>query len=262
MAILSKEKYTPEKLDQLHDYLIRYKDMGQPVEYEINVDGFKAVRRTSNPDLFHLFESFVNAETKSIEVLLFTGTSNYNDKRIFTLQEEPRETGLSGIEIENKINEQVSKARRDWDFEQLQKDCEEWKEYAKELEEDIDKLEKEIEKLKDAQSPLHGILGEFGSSLVSGIVRQNPKLIDKIPALSGLVENSSQTSDGPAPGSDINFTATTEGAEDEESKKAVGFVNHLRHHFKGESFDKLMFIIDELGRDNSKIDKILEQLKG
>jgi hypothetical protein len=53
------------------------------------VDGFKAVRRTSDPDMFTMFENFVTADTRSIEILLFTGSSNNNEKRIFYFGEQP-----------------------------------------------------------------------------------------------------------------------------------------------------------------------------
>lgn len=211
--------------------------------------------------MFRLFENFVNGDTKAIEVLFYQGTSNNNDKHIFTMA-EPIDTGLSGIEIDNKIHEHVSKARREWEFEQLKKDNAEWKEYAEELEEDINKLEKELQEIKSSQSPLHGFIGEIGSSLVSGIVRQNPKLVDKIPALSGLVEGQDRPMDiGQEPGSDIEFKASPENTQDRESIEAVSFVRHIQHHFQNEKFDKLMLVIDLLAKDTSKLDQVINQLK-
>ena len=90
MAIIGKEKYNQEKIDKLHDYLKMYQDMGQPIDFEVLVDGFKAVRRTANPEMFRLFENFVNGETKSIEVLFYQGSSNNNDKHLFTFVDEEK----------------------------------------------------------------------------------------------------------------------------------------------------------------------------
>jgi len=260
MAIIGKEKYTQEKIDKLLDYLKMYHDMGQPIDYEIVIDGFKAVRRTDNPDLFSLFENFVNADTRSVEILFYQGTSNNNDKHIFTMQEEPKEAGLSGIDIDNKIQDHVSKAKKEWEFEQLKKDSEEWKAYAEELEEDISKLEKELLEVKSAQSPLHGFLGQFGSSLVSGIVKQNPQIADKIPGLSGLLEPTEKPkSSEPAPGSDISFTSA-EPAADQEAEEARTFVKHIRSHFQGDKFDKLMQIIDLLAISPYKLEEVINLL--
>jgi hypothetical protein len=262
MAIIGKEKYNQEKIDKLHDYLKMYQELGQPLEFEILVDGFKAVRRTSNIEIFRLFENFVNADTKAIEVLFFQGTSNNNDKHIFTMGEEVKENGLSGFEIDNRINEQVGKARKEWEFEQLKKDNFEWEEYAKELEEDVSKLEKELQEVKSSQSPLHGILGEFGSSLVSGIVRQNPKFVEKIPGLSGLLESSEETKDlGQAPGSDISFSSAEPVQEDTESREAKIFVKQIKQHYKGENFDKLMVVIDLLAQDQKNLESTINDLR-
>jgi hypothetical protein len=85
---------------------------GQPIDYEILVDGFKAVRRTSDPDMFTMFENFVTADTRSIEILLFTGSSNNNEKRIFYFGEDQKE-GLSGVDVKTswmrKCNESFVK---------------------------------------------------------------------------------------------------------------------------------------------------------
>lgn len=260
MAIIGKEKYNQEKIDKLHDYLKMYQDMGQPIDFEVLVDGFKAVRRTSNPDLFRLFENFVNGETKSIEVLFYQGSSNNNDKHLFTFAEEEKSTSLSGIEVDNRINEQVSKARKDWEFEQLKKDNEEWEEYAGELQQEIDHLKKELQEIKADRSPLHGFLGEFGSSLVSGLIRENPKLTSRIPGLAGLTEPGSNTKEGASPGSDITFTSV-DSTVNSENKEAASFVAHLREHFKGVQFDQLMEIIDLLAASPDKIALTLDLLK-
>jgi hypothetical protein len=261
MAIIGKEKYNQEKIDKLHDYLKMYQDMGQPIDFEVLVDGFKAVRRTANPDMFRLFENFVNGETKSIEVLFYQGSSNNNDKHLFTFAEEEKSIALSGIEVDNRINEQVNKARKDWEFEQLKKDNEEWEEYAGELQEEIDHLKKELQEVKADRSPLHGFLGEFGSSLVSGLVRENPKLAGKIPGLSGLVEPAISAKDSPAPGSDIHFTSADPAMSPEANEASSSFVMYLREHFKGEQFDQLMGIIDLLAASPEKISFTLDQLK-
>jgi hypothetical protein len=261
MAIIAKEKYSQEKIDKLHDYLKMYRDMGEPIDYEIIIDGFKAVRRTKNTDMFPMFEGFVNGSTKAIEIILYQGSSNHNDKHIFTLDETPKETGLSGVDVENMVNDRISKAKQEWDFEQLKKDNKEWEEYAADLEEKNESLEKELKEIKGSQSPLHGMLGEFGSSFLSGLVKNNPALANKIPGLSGITEApAKENSAGKPVGEDISFTSA-EPAPNNETMDAQTFVKNLRQHFPDNRFVKLMEVIDFFVEDQSKLDTVLTQLK-
>src|SRR3954471_17641112 len=114
MALQSKEKYDAKKVERLEEHLRLYFDKGQPIDFEIIVDGFKVVRRTSDPNMFAMYENFVDADTKSIEILLYTGSSNNNDKRIFYFGDTHKE-GLSGVEVEAKIKEGVNQELRERD---------------------------------------------------------------------------------------------------------------------------------------------------
>lgn len=261
MGLPKREKYNQEKIEKLRKYLETYAERGQPIDYEIIVDDFKAVRRTDDPNLFNGFADFMTADTKSIEILFYTGTSNNNDKYIFTFQDETKDTGLSGLEIENKIQEQVNRARREWDFEQLKKDNEEWKEYADELEGDIEKLEKQLEEVRSNQSPLHGFLGEFGSSFVSGMVKQNPKMLEKIPGLAGLVEEGKAETTA-SESEPTTFTPSTDETENLEAKEALSFIRYLKKKFNQEQFGKVMTILDLLTEKPEKVEDVLNQLKG
>lgn len=259
MAILGKEKYSQERLNKLYQYVKTYAERGNPVDYEIVVDNFKAVRRTDDPELFYMYEDFVGPATKGIEVIIYSGTSNNNDKYIFNFEEN--DNALNGLEVENRIKEHVSQERQKWDYEQLKKDCEEWKEYAKELEEDVDKLEKQLEEIRADQSPLHGILGEFGSSLVSGLVKHNPKVLEKIPGLAGLVEEGKkEISSGEQEAQ--TFTPSKDEPENAEAKDALAFIKYLRRKFNQDQFNKVMVIVDKLTQKPEKIEEILTQLNG
>ena len=39
MAIKDSQKYTSDRLQKLHDYLQTYTDIGEPIDFEILVDG-------------------------------------------------------------------------------------------------------------------------------------------------------------------------------------------------------------------------------
>jgi FtsZ-binding cell division protein ZapB len=269
MAIIAKQKYTQEKADKLLDYLKLYHEKGMPIDYEILVDGFKAVRRTNDPEMFTMFESFVTPDSKAVEILFYTGTSNNNDKHIFTFQDEPKEQGLSGIEIDNRIQEGIDREKRNWEFENLRRENKELKEEIEELEEEIEKLEKEKEELNSNQSPIKGVLGEIGSSFVEGFIRRNPKIIAKLPGgetLAGLIEEDNKEKgleEGTTEETKVSFKPKSEASttnSSEEDRNAISFVNQLKSTFTKDEFDQVLQILQHLSDHKDAIEKALNDL--
>lgn len=269
MAIIAKQKYTQEKADKLLDYLKLYHEKGMPIDYEILVDGFKAVRRTNDPEMFTMFESFVTPDSKAVEILFYTGTSNNNDKHIFTFQDEPKEQGLSGIEIDNRIQEGIDREKRNWEFENLRRENKELKEEIEELEEEIEKLEKEKEEITSNQSPLKGVLGEIGSSFVEGFIRRNPKIIAKLPGgetLAGLIEEDNKErslEEGTTEETEVSFKPKSEAStatSSEEDRNAISFVNQLKSSFTKDEFDQVLQVLQHLSDHKDAIEKVLNDL--
>lgn len=274
MALRSKEKYNPNSVDKIINYLQVYYDKGQPIDYEIIVDGFKAVRRTNDIAMFPMFENFVGANTKAIEILLYTGSSNNNDKYIFTFYDEPTES-LNGIDIKAEINEQVQEQvqqrqrdlERNLEIEQLKKDNKELEEEVKDLEKEIDQLQKEKAQWEASQSPLKGILGEFGSSFLESFIRRNPKVIAALPggeALAGIIDEETKRREKeqqiPPPETTVSFKPKTEAQLSEEDKHAIAFVNQLKSQFTKDEFDKILVILETLAGDKTKIDLIINHV--
>ncbi len=270
MAIIAKQQYNQDKIDKLRDYLRLYYDKGMPIDYEILVDGFKAVRRTNDPELFNMFESFVTADTRTVEILFYTGTSNNNDKHLFSLSEEPKEVqGLSGIEIDNRIQEGIEREKRNWEFEALRKENKELKEEIEDLEDELERVEKERDGLVSKQSPLNGLIGEVGSSMIESFVRRNPKVIANLPgghALAGLIEDESKAEEEPLPDVEVSFKAKNEdgakeGNNSSHIQQAVAFVNQLKSSFTKEEFDQILEILQYLAENKESIEMTLELLK-
>jgi hypothetical protein len=271
MAIIAKEKFSQGKMDKLREYLKMYYDLGQPIEYEILVDGFKAVRRTGNPELFSLYENFVNSATKGIEVLFFTGTSNNNDKHIFNFGEEAeKEKGLSGLEVDTRIQEGIEKEKKSWEFEQIKERNKELEGEVKELETEVEKLETELTQIRSSESPLKGVFGEIGSVLVESFIRRNPQILANLPggtALAGIIEEDNKRlqkaeAKEPEPEMQVSFRASDEDAKDKEAQEAHGFVKYLKGRFLKEAFTKLMEVVELLADRQDKLDTVINQLKG
>lgn len=268
MALPNKEKYEQKKIDNLLQYLRLYHDKGQPIDYEILVDGFKAVRRTSDPDMFSMFENFVTADTRSIEILLFTGSSNNNEKRIFYFGDEPKE-GLSGVEVKGMVDEEVRRKLREKEYEALMDENKKLQQHIADLESEVDELEKQNARLEMKQSPLNSFLGDVGSSLVESFIKRNPKLMAAFPggeALAGLLQSdNSESSEETTLESEVSFKPKSASAQtttlSEENEAAIQFVNQLKSQFTKEEFDNVLVILQTLADDKSKIDLILNPVK-
>lgn len=266
MALINKQKYDPAQVQKLADLVRIYRDKGQPFDYEISVDGLKVVRRTDDPEMFFLFENFVTADTKAMEVIFYIGNSNVNEKRVFTFVDETEDKGLNGIEIEARIQDQLEKQKKEWQHDQLVQDNKKLKEEVEDLEKEVDRLEKAYEEISTNQSPLRGVIGEIGSSFLQSFIRNNPKVIQGLPggeALMGLLnDNTNKQDQNPVGESEVSFKAKSSDTNSisEEDKAAITFVNQMKAQFSKDEFDKILLILQTLADDKSKIDLILNHV--
>jgi FtsZ-binding cell division protein ZapB len=271
MALPNKEKYEQRKIDNLIQYLRLYHQKDQPIDYEILVDGFKAVRRTNDPDMFSMFENFVTADTQSIEVLLYQGASNNNEKRIFYFGEIPKEKikdeGLSGVEVQNSVNEQVKQKLLEKEYKDLQEENNNLKQHIADLESEVDELEKFNTRLEAKQSPLNNFFGDIGSSLVESFIKRNPKLMSSIPggeALAGLLEhNNAEDQNEVSSEAEVSFKPKTNASTSqvsEEDRVAIQFVNQLKAQFTKDEFENVLLILQTLADDKSKISLIFNNV--
>ena len=265
MALPNKEKYEQKKIDNLLQYLRLYHEKGQPIDYEILVDGFKSVRRTSDPDMFTMFENFVTADTRSIEILLFTGSSNNNEKRIFYFGEEQKE-GLSGVDVKNIVDEEVQRKLREKEYDELKGENKILKQHIADLEGEVDELEKQNARLEMKQSPLNNLLGDVGSSLVESFIKRNPKLMAAFPggeALAGFLQSDNgEGNEEPVAESEVSFKPKTSASLSfsEEDQAAIQFVNQLKSQFSKDEFEKVLLILQSLADDKDKVELLLNLL--
>jgi hypothetical protein len=271
MALIAKQKYDPSPVQKIYELVALYHEKGEPCDYEIIVDKLKVVKRTSNPEMFYGFERFVDASTKTVEILLYSGSSNVNDRWIFSFVDEPEPNvssanGLSGTDLQEKVKDQLAEQKQDLlkqiKHEQLEKENEELKKEVIELEADVTRLEKENEQLVNAQSPLRPFLGEIGSSLVESFLRRNPRLVKSIPggeALAGLIEPAA--TDGPDElETNVSFQPKAKGHSGEE-EMAITFVNQLKEQFTKPEFDQIVIILQSMANDKAIIQQIINQYK-
>jgi hypothetical protein len=253
--------YSADKMSRHLDYLKMYEEEGEPLDFEILIDGMRAIRRTNNSNRFSLYENFINEDTQKVELLIYQGSSNHNDKYTYYLKEEPgpKETSLG--EIDERIEERVREAERKWKSDQLEKRNQELTEEVEELEAEIEKLEKEMQQLQDGQSPLKGILGEVGAGFVESFLRNNPQIAMKIPggqALAGLLEKEDTA---PTEESEISFAkAAPQKSLSTEEEQLLIFAKELKEAFREEEFAMVVEILQHMARDKSQLTSTYKHL--
>jgi hypothetical protein len=255
MALLSREKYDPVKIDKQLEYLKMYAEKGRAIDYEVVVDGFRAVRRTNNPDEFMDFQRFIGADTKAVEIVFYSGTSNNNDRCIFTLAGSARES-LDGLDIDARIAEQVERQKREWQYGNLERENADLKREVSDLEKEVEELESDNKALQDKQSPFKGLLGEVGSTFVESFIRRNPQILKSIPggeALAGLI-NVPEKQETPQQGS-VSFEPKSNSDQlSEDQQAAIAFVDQLKIQFTKLEFDRVVVILQAMADDKRKID--------
>lgn len=265
MGIIN-EKYEQEKVNQLQEYLRQYAEREKPIDYEILVDGSTVVRRTDDPELFNLFEPFVNANTKCIVILLYKGKSNKNDRYIYRFNDSA-EAGLLGLpaqkekSVQSQINEAIEKERQKRELEDLLRENSELKDENQALEEEIEELETKVEELEAKQSPLNGFLGDVGSSFVESFIKRNPQILDKLPggsSLAGLLDENAKQAPAQID-SPVSFTPKS-SAMSEDDKASIDFMNQLKERFTQEEFSKILALLESFATDKTQIEEVLNYL--
>jgi hypothetical protein len=263
---ITREPYNQKKIEMLAGQIRDGHDSNDPIEYEIEVDDDRVVRRTSDPEMFYAFNEYVDGKTKSITVKIYYGSSNNNEKHIFIMGGEL----IDPAEIQKRIEAGVDQKMREKEFTDLVVKNKELEQQVKELEQEVEELEKERHTLIASRSPLSGVIGEIGSSVVENLIKRNPKFISRIPgagALAGLMEQ-------PPPAADAEHTEVNYKLKDqslpgqssvsqltEEQLFALDFGMGMKGLFTKDEFDKVSKIVQLLAEDKSRLDLIIELLK-
>jgi len=277
MAIV-KEKYSGQKINLLYQLLQSDYEDGRPREYDISVDDLKVVRRTTDHEKFFTHEDFVSGETKYITITLYEGTSKRNTRHVYYLKEgaEEEKTTLSGIE--QTVNEKLLAQRRQWDFEQLQKENEELKEQLDDQEDYIERLERKLEEEKQKKVTIQDRWGETLSVALEGIVRRNPQFLGGIPiigqGLAGVIEQDNKRIEQDAANAgnsqanepQVSFRKISEeertksNAFSDDDKKILEYHKNLQIIFTPMELTTINQIIALFSQDKENIETVYEML--
>ena len=152
--------YNDVKLSQFKMWLHDMNDKGEGKYFEVYVDDVKVVPRTNRIESLDDHKVYLDDTTETVKVFTYN-TENSNRYQQFTFYMEkkknselpiqtqtPIQQGLSGIELENKINERLmqtlSVERERWQTDLLKRDYETCKKKLTEAEDYIDELEEKL----------------------------------------------------------------------------------------------------------------------
>lgn len=256
---ITTEPFNQTKIDSISNLLAMNEEQGTNIDYEVFVDTLKVIPRTDDATRFESYADFVNADTRSVTIILFNGQSNRNDKYIFRLKEENPE-GLQGMGVDERIHEKLTSERQKWEYEQLEEKNQKLKKQLKESEAYIDELEENLVKLRNRKFHLGNLnLGELGSVMLEGFIRRNPQVLAKLPggeALAGVIEEDNQSANA---GTSENVVEVASKAPTHDHPYQ-DLILQIRQAFNEQDFVFVMQILDALSREPIKIQHVLEYL--
>ena len=264
------EKYSEQKIDNLYNFLQNSKEQGESEDYEIFVDAFKVVKRTNDLARFESYSNFIQPETKTVTIVIYDGTSPRNTKHVFTIKED-NANGLSGVDVDTRIEEKLRSEKEKWETELLKKENEKLKTELSEAEAYIEELEENAEKAKDKKFRMGDVnVGEFASVVLEGFVRRNPQLLTKLPggeALAGVIEQDNAEREkallDKSPEPEVSFKKKESASEptmSEEDKSYLDFIKSLKDKFDHEQMTSVMLILDALAKSPNDIDPTIQYL--
>ena len=268
------EAYSRQKIDNLFQYLTNNKENGEPEDYEIFVDAFKVVKRTQDLNRFENYTDYIQPDTKEVTIVIYDGTSPRNTKHVFKIKEDADKQALSGVEIDNRINDRLRQEKEKWESDLLRKENERLTTELSEADDLIEELEQKLAQGKEKGFSMGNInVGEFASVVLEGMIRRNPQMLAKLPggeALAGVImedndEKEKLLNKAPETEPEVTFEkgnggANSNGKLSDDEKAGVEFIKQMNSKFTHEQITKVMFILDVLSQKPEDIEKTVQFL--
>ncbi|MCD6068910.1 MAG: hypothetical protein K0S33_3736 [Bacteroidetes bacterium] len=161
---------------------------GRPLEYEIKVNGFTRVHKTTNVARFEELHNFLNENTKELVISVYPNAGS-NRKEWYKYQLNVAPESLNGIDVEAKISERVKQFEEKMAMQRMEEKLADTEKQLDQAEQYIDILEEKLELAKSKPNHLGNFdLGKLASSTIEGIALHYPKVLDKVPVLNGIAK--------------------------------------------------------------------------
>jgi hypothetical protein len=192
---IKTEKYNEDRIQLIKLNLEHHIATGSPRLYEIQVDGMKAVPKTTDITQFSNYEIYLSDEIDELRIHLFQGTSHKYDGFVFkcNTQSVARINNLDGTNI--SVEEKVQQALQNKAFddalkrlEQLELELNEAQDYIETLEDKLDKAEHKYFELLHTKPKINENAMQFLIQGFTMLAKKNPKALGKIPIIGELLE--------------------------------------------------------------------------
>jgi hypothetical protein len=272
------EEYNPQKIELIKRMMEKQAEKGKPMAFEIYLDNFKVVFKTTDLAEFDSYEDLMTKDTKYLRINTYetqsenTGQTKYvfefPEKKI---EQQPVviEKGLGEVEVSNKIKETLAVERDRWDKEQLNKELDKTKLALQEAEEYIDNLQAQIESARVKPNHLGKLdLGLLAGVALEGVMRKNPQWLTKVPGFEGLAgiiekenEGGTQTNT-PAEETEVSVKKKSDNKVvlTENEQRCLNFGKQVADLFEDDEIVILVKIINALGNDTTQLKPVAELL--
>lgn len=269
-----REAYNPEKIEQIRKLLETQIRKGLPVQFEIYMDSFKVVPKTNDINEFDSYEDYLSSGTRNMRLLIYdsiSGTEQVNEcfykMSNYLNSSSSNNNGLSGVDIDERINEQVNSKLADIEF---KRELKETKQQLKEAEETIDDLNSQLEAEKAKKGIEIQRWGQVGSVAIQELIKRNPQILSIIPggeSLAGLFtdqpELPKETKTEPQPQATFKEKGEPEQRFSQRELMFHALFNELEKSFETdrEGLIKVNFVLNELIKNPSLVHDVAELLK-
>jgi hypothetical protein len=262
-----KSPYDEAKVEKIKTMLELFASRNQPQPYEIFVDKFKVVNKTTDTEIFDDYLNHIDKDTDELRIKVYnTDNSPRNDQYVFNFK--PEETGkgttLSGFEqMEQMVNEKLTAKDKEYEARRCQEKLEDCQEKLADSEAYVTQLEELVEMTKNNRYKLNKFnLVEFGGYLLERLAEKNAPLLKGI-GLGGLFGG---TDNPAAPG-----LPEPEGAAGFQKKAAdtvpnekhiqyIAFMEQLVSKFTEPQMVGVISILNHLMEHPDKVDTVTQLL--
>lgn len=159
------KSYSDESVNRLKRLLQNHTRRGEKRFFAIKIDGEFCIYKTSDIRHFDDYKEFVDANTESVEVVLYFGRSNNCNRHIFFLKNIPLSGVNAPVDVDKKIEEALAQKDQEFLIRTLKKKVKKQAALIEEMEEELNELREKTD--------LRGILRE-GIALVGAFNQKSP----------------------------------------------------------------------------------------
>lgn len=261
-----EEKFDQNRVDGLRRSLQREADKGKPRDFEIIVDGFKAVPRTHDINEFDDYEQELTDTTRNVSFLVYNGGGNNRNTRYsfsFHNKQQTEQPATLG-EIDQIIAQKLSDRDKDYELARLREKLEETTANLQEAEEYHEKLHARIQELEQVQKGRMINFGELGASVLMGVLRKSPKDSFVGQALAGFLspdETNVKLEDGAGKTTEGQASYSKGEQVDHETMGRLELLEQLQQKLNERQMVSVINILGHLLEYPDKINTVLELLQ-